>query len=119
MDDGSFDAGCKVYQFCAGRPCQEADRVNLFSNNPPWRRCARLLLMASLLSLCGGCATEMVTIAARDRQVSTVDPVSGRAQLPRSGPDPRAAYYALLPLAVPFDVLTLPIQYAWMRAAFP
>ena len=58
---------------------------------------ARNLLSSAILSLCGGCATSATLHAARAKEYE----------------GPRPAYYLLLPLAVPADIVTYPFLAAY------
>ena len=77
-----------------------------------------ILLVAGLLGLVNGCATNYV-VAGKAKPHVTYDKQKQHYSQIAGQP----AYYALLPISVPFDILTSPIQLcvllAWPAAKIP
>ena len=77
-------------------------------------RCVRTIfstaILAALMSMLTGCMTTTLAVnrAGGYDTLPPRDPKLRDARQPRLKPNP--AYYALLPLTVPIDIATLPIQ---------
>ena len=76
----------------------------------PQRLLPCLAVLFSLGAGLSGCATIVATEAARPVPPSPERPHPTRLN---------AAYYALLPVTIPFDLVTLPIQIVVFEKAFP
>jgi len=67
----------------------------------------KIIILLAIILVLSGCATSATWDTARGVKPFTSEPI-----------EPKPAYYALLPLTVPLDVVTFPVQCVVIGASF-